>query len=98
MTGKRETRKRAYRYVMTQTKKLNLDLMHGPDETITDVNYDLVGLKEGPAGPPQELVVALKKLLKDVASEAEIDEYLVRPFSTKSRRLLVTSEITNSWD
>lgn len=83
MTGKRETRKRAYRYVMAQTKKLNLDLMHGSDKTITDVNYDLVGLKEGLAGPPQELVVALKKLLKDVASEAEIDEYLVRPFSPK---------------
>jgi len=88
LTSKRESRKRAYHYVVRQTKKLDLNLMHGSDKTITDINYislgDLVGLKEGLADPAQELVVTLKELLKDVASEAEIDEYLVKPFGPET--------------
>jgi len=71
---------------MTQATKLNLDLNRTSDKAITDVNYvslnDLVGLKDGLTDPPQQLVVALKKLLKSVASEVEIDEYLVKPFHT----------------
>jgi len=41
---------------------------------------ELVGLKEGLSDPSQELVVALKKILRRVTSEAEIDKHLVKPF------------------
>ena len=88
MTSRRESRKRAYHYIITQGTKLNLDLSRTSDKAAADANYislnDLVGLKEGLTGPTQQLVVALKKLLKSVASEVEIDEYLVKPFHTKT--------------
>jgi len=55
---------------------LALNLNRRLDKIITDVNFislnDLMGLKEGIGGAPQELVAILKKLLKYVASEAEI--------------------------
>lgn len=51
---------------------------------LADVNYislaELVELREGTAEPSKELVTALKKLLNGVASEAEIEDYLVSPF------------------
>lgn len=88
MTSRRESRKRAYHYIITQATKLNLDLNRTSDKVAADANYislnDLVGLKEGLTDPTQQLVVALKKVLKSVASELEIDEYLVKPFHTKT--------------
>ena len=88
MTSRRESRKRAYHYIITQATKLNLDLSRTSDKAAADANYislnDLVGLKEGLTDPTQQLVVALKKLLKSVTSEVEIDEYLVKPFHTKT--------------
>lgn len=88
MTSRRESRKRAYHYIITQATKLNLDLNRTSDKAAADANYislnDLVGLKEGLTDPTQQLVVALKKVLKSVASELEIDEYLVKPFHTKT--------------
>jgi len=88
LTSHRESRKRAYHYVITQATKLNLDLSRTSDKAVSDVSYislnDLVGLKEGLVNPTQQLVVALRKLLKSVASEVEIDEYLVKPFHTKT--------------
>ena len=88
MTSRRESRKRAYHYIITQATKLNLDLSRTSDKAAADANYislnDLVGLKEGLTDPTQQLVGALKKLLKSVASEVEIDEYLVKPFHTKT--------------
>ena len=84
MTTRSENRKRAYQYIMRQSEKLNLTLHSDSYKTTTDVNYisldDIVRLKKGLADPPPELVLALRNLLKGVASEAEIDEYLVRPF------------------
>ncbi len=88
MTSRRESRERAYHYIITQATKLNLDLSRTSDKAATDANYislnDLVGLKEGHTDPTQQLVVALKKLLVSIASEVEIDEYLVKPFHTKT--------------
>ena len=88
MTSRRESQKRAYHYIITQATKLNLDLSRISDKAAADANYislnDLVGLKEGLADPNQQLVVALKNLFKGVASEVEIDEYLVTPFHTKT--------------
>ncbi len=88
MTSRRESRKRAYHYIITQATKLNLDLSRISDKAAADANYislnDLVGLKEGLTDPTQQLVVALKEILKGVTSEVEIDEYLVKPFHTKT--------------
>ncbi len=88
MTGRRESRKRAYHYIVTQAQKLNINFNYRSDKTITDINYiapnDLEGLKEGIADPPQKLVAALRKLLKYVASEAEIEENLIKPFRPKT--------------
>ena len=87
MSGQREDRKRAYRYVIEQAGKLSLDLNRRPDQSTTDLDYvslnDLVALKEGLIDPPQHLVVALKKFLKGIANKDEIDEYLVKPFRTR---------------
>ena len=88
MPGRRESRKRAYRYIMEQVKKLRWDLNYNLGKTTADVNYvslsDLEGLKEGIADPSHELVVTLEKLLSHVASEAEIDNYLVTPSLPKT--------------
>ena len=84
MTNRREHRKRAYDYIIAQGKRLKLDLSSRLDKTICGDYWislnDLLQLKEGLADPPEQLVFALKHLLKGAASEAEIDEYLVRPF------------------
>ncbi|MFC2073173.1 hypothetical protein ACFLUU_10885 [Chloroflexota bacterium] len=86
--SRRESRKRAYHYIITQATKLNLDLSSTSEKAAADANYIflnyLVGLKEGLTDPTQQLVGALKKLLKSVASEVEIDEYLVKTFHTKT--------------
>jgi len=88
LTSRRESRKRAYHYIITQATKLNPDLSRTSDKAAVDVNYvslnDLVELKEGLTDPTQQLVAALKKLLKSVVSEVEIDEYLAKPFRTKT--------------
>ncbi len=84
----RENRKKAYYYIITQINKLNLYLDRNADSRTTDYNYislnDLVELKEGLADPSKELVFSLKTLLKGSVSEAEIDEYLVKPFCDKT--------------
>ncbi len=53
-----------------------------------DVNYislgDLLAIKKGLADTAPEMVVAVKKLLKAAASEAEIVEYLVKPFVNRT--------------
>ena len=73
---------------MMQANRLYLDLTHRSDKTTTDVEYislgDLIELKEGLIDPPQQLVLALKKLLKGAALAVEIDKYLVEPFRTRT--------------
>ena len=84
MISRYENRTRAYRYIVEQAKKINWDLTPTSDRTVADncnISLDeLVGLKEGFSDPSQEVVVALKKILRRVTSEAEIDKYLVKPF------------------
>ncbi len=87
MTTRGESRKIAYQYIVKQSKKLNLKLSHTSDEVLKDINIslnELIRLKEGLDDPSPELVRALKKLLLGVVSEAEIDKYLVSPFSPKT--------------
>ena len=67
---------------------MNWDLSQGTPKTLADINYtpldDLLRLREGLADTSPELVVTLKKSLSNVASEAEINDYLVTPFSPEA--------------
>ena len=91
MTSQREKRRKAYGYILNQAKKLNLELIYKLDETIANISYiplsDIEKVKEGIADPSEELVEVLKKLFRHIASEAEIEDYLVKPFSDKYRRV-----------
>ena len=84
MKDQYESRMRAYRYIVEQARKVNPGLSYESAKTLADVPYisldDLVRLKEGRDNPSPELVVALKRLLHPVASEADIDDYPVKPF------------------
>ena len=90
MTSQREKRRKAYEYILNQTKKLNLEPLHKSDKTIANISYiplsDIEKVKEGIADPSEELVEMLKKLFHHIASEAEIEGHLVKPFSDKYRR------------
>ena len=90
MTSPREKRRKAYEYILNQTKKLNLGLLHRSDKTIANISYiplsDIEKVKEGIADPSEELVEVLKKLFRHIASEVEIEDHLVKPFSDKYRR------------
>ena len=73
---------------MAKSQKLCLNLSRPSDKMDNDVNYislgDLLALKKGLADTAPEMVVAVKKLLKAAASEAEIVEYLVKPFVNRT--------------
>ena len=90
LTSQREKRRKAYEYILNQTKKLNLEFSHKSDKTIANISYiplsDIEKVKEGIADPSEELVEVLKKLFRHIASEAEIEDHLVKPFSAKYRR------------
>ncbi len=85
MTRRRENRIRAYRYIIERIRQVNQALGHEPEKILADVGNisldDLMQLREGISDPPRELVDALKRLLSAVASDTEIDEYLVTPFA-----------------
>ena len=84
MRDRRRSQTRAYHFIIEQAQKVNQDLSRKPDKRLESINYisldDLLRLNEGVIDPSPELVAALKKLLRPVVSEAEIDDYLVIPF------------------
>jgi len=90
LTSQHEKRSKAYGYILNQTKKLNLELIYKLDKTIANISYiplsDIEKVKEGIADPSEELVEVLKILFRHIASEAEIEDHLVKPFSDKYRR------------
>lgn len=87
MTKRQESRKRAYRYIIEQIKKVNWDPPINSDERVADV-FDiplgeLESLKRGLSDPSPKLVAEFKKLLGPLVLEAEIDSYLLKPFLAK---------------
>lgn len=84
MTNQRESRKRAYQYIVEQAKKVNWDPPIDSDERLADVFgipvSDLTSLKEGLSDPPPKLVAEFKKLFGPIIHEGEVDSYLVTPF------------------
>ena len=85
MTGRRENRIRAYRYIVERIAQLSQPLIYEPEKLLADVGDvsldDLAKLREGIGDPPRGLVEALRKFLRAATSDAEIDEYLVTPFA-----------------
>ena len=73
MTNRRESRTRAYHYIIKQDKQVNQNLSREPEKTLSDADYislnNLMRLKDGLAALSPELVVALKRLLGQVTSE-----------------------------
>ena len=84
MISHTESRVKAYYYIMEKVKKLELLSDDRLSKIANGVDYvslsDLIGLKEGNTDPSPPLLANLKKLLKGVANEKEIDQYLVQPF------------------
>ncbi len=90
MTSQREKRRKAYEYILNQTRKLPPELLHKSDETIADISYfplsDIEEVKAGIADLSEGLVELLQKLFRHIASEADNEDLLVKPFSDKCRR------------
>ena len=88
MTGRREERIRAYRFIQEKLGRVGQDLSSMRDKTLTEVTHislrELAGLGEGVVDPSRELVAGLKQVLQGRVSEAEIDEHLVAPFLSEA--------------
>jgi hypothetical protein len=84
MASRQEKRKDGYKYMVAQLKKLDWDIECQTDKNIQDIDFlslaEIEELRKGYADPSDGLVAGLKKLLHHVASEDEIDAYLVDPF------------------
>ena len=91
MTSHTESRIKAYYFIMEKVKKLEVLSDNQLKKIANYVGYisldDLIGLKEGITDPPPQLVANLKKLLKGVTNEKEIDQYLVQPFHKKKHQV-----------
>jgi len=74
LTGRRDKRKQAYQYTAQAIDVASVISLAELDK-----------LKSGYADPSRELVIGLKTSLHHVASERETEEYLVKPFLSKSR-------------
>ena len=87
MLSKIKQRKQAYEFIYQKVEELETKGSYGIDESMekTDIVYleDLDKLKKGIADPSYELVSILKKLLRPVASNIEIEGHLVKPFDIK---------------
>ena len=77
-------RKQAYQYIYEKVKELETGFSSKIDNRSEEAEIisltDLDKLKRGIVDPTDELITVLKKLLRPVASEDEIEENLVKPF------------------
>ena len=84
MTSRRYNRKKAYRYVAKQAKKLNWDPPIDSDERLANLldvpTSELNSLKEGLSGPSTKLIAEFENLFGPTVDESEVDSYLVTPF------------------
>ena len=70
--SKHELRKQAYQYILERLTKLQIDA--SGDKSRTDISLDEIKLlKEGMTDPSVSLVATLKRLLKGIVSESEIE-------------------------
>ena len=90
MTSQREKRREADQYILNQTRKPPLELLHKSDKTIAAISCfplsDIEEVKAGIADLFEGLVAALQKLFRHIASETDIEDHLVKPFLDRCRR------------
>jgi hypothetical protein len=83
-----ERRKQAYQFILGKIKKMEAEFSYKTDKPDEGNNIiqlaELNKLKEGIADPSAELVTLLKKLLRPVASEVEIEDNLSTPFQPET--------------
>ena len=84
MVHRKQDRINAYNYVQRKIREagyFQYDMLYPTTNDYWLSLDDLVKLRNGLSDPSEALVLTLKKLLKHVASEAEINMFLVKPFS-----------------
>ena len=83
MAYKKQGRIDAYSYILRKIREAGY-FQYDRSYPRTNDYYlaldDLDKLRNGLSDPDEQLVLTLKKLLKHVASEAEINKFLVEPF------------------
>ena len=87
MLSKIKLRKQAYEFIYQKAEELETKESYRIDKYIEETDIvnldDLDKLKRGIADPSNELVSILKRILRPVASDIEIEGYLVKPFHTE---------------
>ncbi len=83
MSQKKQDRINAYNYILKKIREAGY-FQYDRSYPKTNDYYlsldDLDKLRNGLSDPDEQLVLTLKQLLKQVASEVEIDKNLVKPF------------------
>ena len=81
-------RKRTYSFVLKKIKEPGFVNNHRLSKLGNDIDYiplnDIIGLRDGTSDPSLQLVTSLKKLFPGTANEAEIERYLIHPFTDQS--------------
>jgi hypothetical protein len=78
-TSKSALRREAYKYILERLSKLGID--YRDIDSMPNIPLDEIRLiKEGTADPSSALVASLKRLMKGIVDEREIENYLVKPF------------------
>ena len=83
MTKEAKKRKRAYKFVVAQAKKVNWSPPIDSDarlaETLNIPIDEVNSLKKGLSDPSAKLITTFKNLVYKMTSETEIDSFLVKP-------------------
>lgn len=86
MLSKIKQRQEAYEFISQKAEELKTKGSYRINDHVekTDIVYleDLDKLKRGISDPSNELVSILKKILRPVASDIEIEGHLIKPFAT----------------
>ena len=90
MLSKIKLRKKAYEFIYQKAEELETKESYRIDKYIEETDIvnldDLDKLKRGIADPSNELVSILKRILRPVAGDIEIEGYLVKPFHTNCKQ------------
>jgi len=78
-TSRSVLRREAYKYILERLSILGIG--YGDIDSLPNIPLDEIRLiKEGTADPSLALVASLKRLMKGLVDESEIENYLVKPF------------------
>ncbi|MFC1938774.1 hypothetical protein ACFLWM_01280 [Chloroflexota bacterium] len=78
-TSRSSLRLKAYKYILERLSKLGID--YCDIDSLPNILLDEIRLiKEGTADPSSALAASLKRLMRDIVDEREIENYLVKPF------------------